>query len=106
MVSPSSSEVPLAHWSCPGHAAPGTGAPDRAPRTGSWVSLWRFRSYLRPYAVRFVSMVVFAGLGIAAGIVVPLVTRAVIDGPIADSTGRACTRSARWRSRSGSWRRC
>jgi hypothetical protein len=34
------------------------------------VSLWRFRFYLRPYALRFVSMAVFAGLGIAATIVV------------------------------------
>ena len=59
-----------------------------APRTGSWVSLWRFRSYLRPYALRFVSMAVFAGLGIAATIVVPLITRAVIDGPIAESDRR------------------
>ena len=59
-----------------------------AQRTGSWVSLWRFRSYLRPYALRFVSMAVFAGLGIAATIVVPLVTRAVVDGPIADSDRR------------------
>ena len=61
---------------------------NRAPRTGSWVSLWRFRSYLRPYALRFASMAVFAGLGIAATIVVPLVTRAVIDGPIADADRR------------------
>ena len=59
-----------------------------APRTGSWVSLWRFRSYLRPYALRFVSMAVFAGLGIAATIVVPLITRAVVDGPIAESDRR------------------
>ena len=58
------------------------------PRTGSWVSLWRFRSYLRPYALRFGSMAIFAGLGIAATIVVPLVTKAVIDGPIADSDRR------------------
>ena len=33
-------------------------------------------------------MAVFAGLGIAATIVVPLVTKAVIDGPIADSDRR------------------
>ena len=57
-------------------------------RTGSWVSLWRFRSYLRPYAARFVTMAIFAGLGIAAAIVVPLVTRAVVDGPIASSDRR------------------
>ncbi len=48
----------------------------------------RFRSYLRPYALRFVSMAVFAGLGIAATIVVPLITRAVVDGPIAESDRR------------------
>ena len=59
-----------------------------AARIGSWVSLWRFRSYLRPYALRFVSMAVFAGLGIAATIVVPLITRAVVDGPIAESDRR------------------
>ena len=52
------------------------------------MSLWRFRSYLRPYALRFVTMAVLAGLGIAAAIVVPLVTRAVVDGPIAESDRR------------------
>ena len=48
-------------------------------------SLWRFRSYLTPYRARFVLMIVFAGLGIGASIVVPLVTKAVVDGPIARS---------------------
>ncbi len=48
-------------------------------------SLWRFRSYLLPYRWRFGLMVVFAGLGVATSIVVPLVTKAVIDGPIARS---------------------
>ncbi|HWJ53088.1 MAG TPA: ABC transporter ATP-binding protein, partial [Propionibacteriaceae bacterium] len=52
------------------------------------MSLWRLRGYLRPYAARFGSMAVFAGLGIAATIVVPLVTKAVIDGPIAVSDRR------------------
>ena len=57
-----------------------------APRTGSWASAaCSLRGYLRPYAARFGAMAVFAGLGIAAAIVVPLVTKAVIDGPIADS---------------------
>ena len=59
-----------------------------APWTGSRVSLWRFRSYLRPYAARFVAMAVLAALGIAATIVIPLITRAVVDGPIADSDRR------------------
>ena len=45
----------------------------------------RLRPYLRPYRWRFVVMIVFAALGIGAIIVIPLVTKAVIDGPIADS---------------------
>ena len=48
-------------------------------------SIWRFRSYLRPYRWRFVLLVVFSVAGIAASILVPLVTRRVIDGPIAQS---------------------
>src|SRR4029453_15744257 len=59
-----------------------------APRTGSWGPLGRFRSSLRPYALRFVSMAVFAGLGIAVTIVVPLIRRAVVDCPIAGSYRR------------------
>ena len=54
----------------------------------SSASMWRFRGYLRPYRCRFVVMVFFAGIGIAAAIVVPLVTKAVIDGPIANSDRR------------------
>ena len=75
------------------------------PRIGSWVSLWRFRSYLRPYALRFVSMAIFAGLGIAATIVVPLITRAVVDGPIADSDRRGLYALARQPSPLGLSRR-
>lgn len=48
-------------------------------------NLWRLRTYLAPYRARYLTMVMFAGLGIATTIVVPLVTRAVIDGPIATS---------------------
>ena len=48
-------------------------------------SIWRFRSYLRPYRWRFVLLVVFSVAGIFASILVPLVTRRVIDGPIAQS---------------------
>jgi ATP-binding cassette, subfamily B, bacterial len=62
--------------------------PDSAQAGDIETELWRFRSYLRPYALRFVSMAVFAGLGIAATIVVPLITRAVVDGPIAESDRR------------------
>jgi ATP-binding cassette subfamily B protein len=46
-------------------------------------SLWRLAPYMRPYAARFVVMVVAALLGVAATVVVPLVTKAVIDGPVA-----------------------
>jgi ATP-binding cassette subfamily B protein len=51
------------------------------PRLGT--SLWRLRRYLAPYRARFISMIFFAALGVGAAIVVPLATKAVIDGPIA-----------------------
>ncbi|MDN5761344.1 MAG: ABC transporter ATP-binding protein/permease [Microlunatus sp.] len=54
----------------------------------SSTSMWRLRGYLVPYRSRFIVMAIFAGLGIGATIVVPLVTKAVIDGPIADSDVR------------------
>lgn len=47
-------------------------------------SLWRIRTYVRPYAGQMVLMVVAAGLAVGASIVVPLVTAKVVDGPIAD----------------------
>jgi ATP-binding cassette, subfamily B, bacterial len=48
-------------------------------------SLLRLRPYLRPYRWRFVVMFILASIGIGAVIVIPLVTKAVIDGPIASS---------------------
>lgn len=51
-------------------------------------NLWRFRAYMRPYRWRFVTMVVFAFLSTLAGIVTPLLTRRIIDGPIAHSDHR------------------
>ena len=44
---------------------------------GRRASIWRFRSYLRPYRWRFVLLVVFSVAGIGASILVPLVTRSV-----------------------------
>ncbi|HEX8488590.1 MAG TPA: ABC transporter ATP-binding protein, partial [Propionibacteriaceae bacterium] len=75
---------------------PPTVAPAPAPRIGrdgqprrrAGTSLWRLRRYLVPYRARFTLMIVFAALGVAATIVVPLVTKAVIDGPIATSDRR------------------
>jgi len=54
-------------------------------RTGAATSIWRFRSYLHPYRWRFVVMVVVSVAGIGVSILVPLVTRQVVDGPIAHS---------------------
>ena len=54
----------------------------------SSASMWRLRGYLRPYRGRFIVMFFLAGIGIGAAIVIPLVTKAVIDGPIADSDAR------------------
>jgi ATP-binding cassette, subfamily B, bacterial len=45
-------------------------------------SLWRMRSYVRPYTGQMVLMVGAAGLAVGASIVVPLVTAKVVDGPI------------------------
>ena len=52
-------------------------------RWSSLHSLWRIRTYVRPYAGQMVLMMVAAGLAVAASIVVPLVAAAVVDGPIA-----------------------
>jgi ATP-binding cassette, subfamily B, bacterial len=58
------------------------------PNRRSSESLWRLRHYLRPYLPRFVWSAVLAAVGIGATIVVPLVTKAVIDGPIANANHR------------------
>ena len=54
----------------------------------SSASMWRLRGYLLPYRARFIVMFFIAGIGIGASIVIPLVTKAVIDGPIANSNPR------------------
>jgi ATP-binding cassette subfamily B protein len=54
----------------------------------SSASMWRLRGYLLPYRTRFIVMFGLAGVGVGATIVIPLVTKAVIDGPIADSDSR------------------
>src|SRR5450631_287110 len=52
------------------------------PHRSSMHSLWRIRSYVRPYAGQMVLMTAAAGVAVGASIVVPLVTRQVVDGPI------------------------
>ncbi len=54
------------------------------PAAGPVASLWRMRLYARPYAVQMFVMVGCALLAVGAGILVPLVIRRVVDGPIAD----------------------
>ncbi len=46
-------------------------------------SLWRLRTYVRPYLGQMVLMLVMALGGVGSGILVPIVSKAVIDGPIA-----------------------
>ncbi len=57
---------------------------DPLPRWSSVQSLWRIRSYVRPYAGQMILMTAAAALAVGASIVVPLVTRSVVDGPIAE----------------------
>jgi len=61
---------------------------DGTPKRRASDSLWRLRHYLGPYRARFIWSAILAGIVIGATIVVPLATRAVIDGPIANSDHR------------------
>jgi ATP-binding cassette, subfamily B, bacterial len=47
------------------------------------VTLWRLRGYLKPFRVQMVVMLAAAFAAVAAEIVIPLLTKSVIDGPIA-----------------------
>ncbi len=57
---------------------------DPDARRRSVTSLWRLRGYLRPYLRALVIMATTAITGVFVSIAIPLVTKAVIDGPIAD----------------------
>ncbi|MEU7876715.1 ABC transporter ATP-binding protein [Microbispora bryophytorum] len=63
--------------------ASGPDAGDDAVRRSSWRSLWRLRSYLRPYVSSLVVSWLAALFGIAAATVIPLVSKEIIDGPVA-----------------------
>jgi ATP-binding cassette subfamily B protein len=54
----------------------------RRPR--SVTSLWRLRGYLRPYVGSLTIMLVTATAGVFVSLAIPLVTGALIDGPLAD----------------------
>jgi ATP-binding cassette, subfamily B, bacterial len=47
-------------------------------------SLWRLRAYLKPHTVALAIMLGTSLAGVAISIAIPLVTRALIDGPITD----------------------
>jgi ATP-binding cassette subfamily B protein len=52
-------------------------------------ALWRLRGYLKPFRVQMVVMLAAALGAVAAEICIPLLTKSVIDGPIAHGARRA-----------------
>jgi ATP-binding cassette, subfamily B, bacterial len=61
-------------------SAPAIARPPARERTGS--DLWRMMPYLMPYRVRWIAMVVIALASLVATVAIPLMTKAVIDGPV------------------------
>lgn len=59
------------------------------PRRGGARSLWRLKSYLRPYAILLVVIWVPAFAAVGIGIAIPLIGREIIDGPVARGDGEA-----------------
>jgi ATP-binding cassette subfamily B protein len=51
-------------------------------RTHRLHALWRIRSYVRPYQGQMLTMFAAALLGVGAGIAIPLITKAIVDGPV------------------------
>jgi len=64
------------------HAAADLGPDPTTPPPAGVHSLWRLRGYLRPYLPSLVVMLVAALAGVGLSIAIPLVTKALIDGPI------------------------
>ncbi|MGA2531034.1 MAG: ABC transporter ATP-binding protein [Acidimicrobiales bacterium] len=54
----------------------------RRRRAASYRSLWRLRSYVRPYTPQMLIMLACATLAVAASTLIPLVLEAVVNGPI------------------------
>jgi len=67
-----------------------TNAPQTAPEPGETGppagvhSLWRLRGYLRPHRLALAVMLGTSLAGVGVAIAIPLVTKALIDGPITD----------------------
>ncbi|HZN84112.1 MAG TPA: ABC transporter ATP-binding protein [Mycobacterium sp.] len=60
--------------------APAIARPPARERTGS--DLWRLMPYLLPYRARWIAMVLIAVASLVATVAIPLMTKAVIDGPV------------------------
>ena len=54
----------------------------RSRRAGPSADLWRMLPYLMPYRVRWVAMIAVALASLVATVAIPLMTKAVIDGPV------------------------
>lgn len=67
-------------------AAPAIAPRRERPRPSS--DLWRLLPYLLPYRARWIAMVVVALASLAATITIPLMTKAVIDGPVTNQDQR------------------
>jgi ATP-binding cassette, subfamily B, bacterial len=61
-------------------SAPAIARPPARERTGS--DLWRLMPYLLPYRGRWIAMVLVAVASLVATVAIPLMTKAVIDGPV------------------------
>ena len=59
---------------------PAIAAPRAHPRAVS--DLWRLLPYLMPYRTRWIAMIVVAVVSLGATVAIPLMTKAVIDGPV------------------------
>jgi ATP-binding cassette, subfamily B, bacterial len=80
MPANSSSSLPHAQ-SQSGPGRPEAASPGQAGQT-PLAALWRTREYLRPYYGKLAAMLAAAITAAAAEIVIPLVIKAVVDGPI------------------------
>ena len=60
--------------------APAIAPPPARARTGS--DLWRLLPYIFPYRLRWIAMLTVAVVSLAATVSIPLMTKAVIDGPV------------------------
>ncbi|MDO3639125.1 ABC transporter ATP-binding protein [Mycolicibacterium arseniciresistens] len=64
----------------PVNSVPAIAPPPARPRASS--DLWRLLPYLLPYRARWTAMVVIAIASLGATVSIPLMTKAVIDGPV------------------------